>query len=466
MLSFVPSDDLSSSPGEASAITSLDFGYVKAGETKSEVIRVSNPGASVASIELIPESPLAVEPRLIVLPPDTISDTVVLTVSMPLDAVSRSHTADLLLSSGEKLVIEWETVGANTERQAQYPARTGNPTHISTSVIESKGDTLRLYRFDPIPFDESTATLRPGRRFKIEKTGKFAGEFETIRSNVCDLESRLDGANPTCGYTMVPETIVAQFTSENIEITTTNLTSNKAPLTYSISATLIIPAEFELLREWAPFQPESETDKAQYKRTVYVVKRQGVLHSIENIRTLDFGDNLSHYSADLVGIHCRDNGNPYYFNPWAITYEYESDKPYATFPLENALIEEFIADASGSGANSSNDLNPSAAPPAPVETAPIPVSATKSWDNLSITVTFDKPLQAGALDHTNWHWYSGAGRFSATSANSIGNTVVATTTNVPGADPHPAGCDYSPPPADVIGDNGLAVDGFTDFPFS
>lgn len=97
------------------------------------------------------------------------------------------------------------------------------------------------------------------------------------------------------------------------------------------------------------------------------------------------------------------------------------------------------------------------APPAPTQAVFDP--------GKHLVVTFDRPLQAGSLDASNWSWRFGNTLYSGTDAVAVDEDVV-----LSGA---PSGAqfgadvvNYSPPPFDVVAQDapGLPAEGFSDFP--
>lgn len=73
-----------------------------------------------------------------------------------------------------------------------------------------------------------------------------------------------------------------------------------------------------------------------------------------------------------------------------------------------------------------------------------------------MTVTFDKPLEPGPLDVSNW-LVLGVGSGSVVAATSAASTVVLEMDEIF----NPVQVEYSPPPFDVVGVNGLAVEAFS-----
>lgn len=97
-------------------------------------------------------------------------------------------------------------------------------------------------------------------------------------------------------------------------------------------------------------------------------------------------------------------------------------------------------------------------PPEP----PVPVSAILNTVAEELSVTFDKPLQAGAVNGTQFT-ARGAGIFwDGLAGNAAGNTVVVGI-ETSGAEAGTPVCSFSATAGDLIGSNGQPVAAFTDF---
>lgn len=462
MIVFVPVEDYSTSAAAAATVDSLSLGYVKAGDSRSVAFRIgARDDDSVFSLTPS-DSRLSLDVEEFDLSEDEISDTVTLTLSLPLEEPSAFHVATLTATSGETLSVEWEAVGANSERQTQHPRRSGLATPISSSPILALGDTLLLLRYDPIAFDPDDD------RIIVETGSRNLCEDPGVRfRSPCDPCERLNPLNETWGYVESSEIVKAQFTSESRSVDV-SFSADKTSMTYHVAARLILPAEYELTRLWASFAEQSAADKAQFKRSVYVVKRLGELFAVENVRTLDISDDLSHFECDLIALHNRDIGSPDFFNPFSVTYEFESDKPYAAYVCDLEPFLDHVAD--GSGSNASN-FNPSASAPSEPETpepetAPVPVAAYYFNANRVLILTFNKPLQtAENLTGTNNWKLCDATDLRETVAvrpNAVENTVSMQFSGVVSAGCSNSGLvTYTALTPDLIGANGLPVAAFT-----
>lgn len=350
-LIFIPPADLSSSANAATSTTLFDIGYFTTGRTATIAFRLGNTGSSPVSWTLSAHDPFDADVTFDFslssgnLGADEISDTITVDVCVPLDAYEIGHIADLIAWDGSdeySAEIVFEPVRANMERRSQYPERAGNATDIASNVITSLGDTLYVAIFQPVALDPDIS---------MPETFDISGDWDA-RTGAPKVCSRLDPMNQTYGYQMSRCVIQAQFQREEPQIRTTTLTATDTLLSYHVHASLVIPAENELTpRLWALFNPETVKEPATYKRTVFILKRQGEFYSIENIRTKDFGVDVSHFECDLIALHDRYEGAPDYWNPFALTYEFESDKPYAKFPCPPTFFTDQLPDSSGSGAD-------------------------------------------------------------------------------------------------------------------
>jgi hypothetical protein len=80
-----------------------------------------------------------------------------------------------------------------------------------------------------------------------------------------------------------------------------------------------------------------------------------------------------------------------------------------------------------------------------------------------LTVTFDRPLQPGALAHSNWRMRWADGGYAATSAVATGSKVTCAMLPTP-PDPGPNVCCYDASPRDVVSIGGSYANAFSDFP--
>lgn len=142
-------------------------------------------------------------------------------------------------------------------------------------------------------------------------------------------------------------------------------------MSFSVTAKLFLSAEWELQQEtWSLFAPGALPDDATFKKTVYLVQREGAMFAIENLQAKFYVEGISHYEADLIQLHNRSMGSPDFFNPFALVYAFNSAKPASAFPVGlEPLFSELAVDA---GSNASATLNPSISEP---QEPPLPTIA-------------------------------------------------------------------------------------------
>lgn len=102
---------------------------------------------------------------------------------------------------------------------------------------------------------------------------------------------------------------------------------------------------------------------------------------------------------------------------------------------------------------------------------PVPVSALYTTSTDVATITFDKPLQAGAVSVVNWNGIADFGLVRDFSGNGVvgasaAGSVVTCGMTRGGITSGPNEINYAGSPADVIGANGLPVLPFTGFPLT
>jgi len=103
---------------------------------------------------------------------------------------------------------------------------------------------------------------------------------------------------------------------------------------------------------------------------------------------------------------------------------------------------------------------PFAAAVSPLELPPQPVSAEFFVLTSVLRVTFDKPIAPSSPDPGNWFVRVDDLAPQVTNA-SAGQDAVTLTLGTPAMDPGESTVNYSPPPFDVVGTNGLPVQAFS-----
>jgi len=362
MLIFIPTTEYARDANQCEPVSDLDLGSIRIGTRAAFSFRIGNIGSNTVTWSLYVNDefdPPTDYPDKWELPTGgqlaagETSDTLTVRVNLPIDAVEMGHVVDLIASDGTEettLQITYEAMGTNSWRRSNYPRRAGDASDTAANVIDNLGDILRILVFDPVPVEPVTGY---GVKMKAETFGTARDNLAGYRplrvingSDPCD---RLNPKDETYGYAQSVAIIQGQFSRESRE-TRETVTATDTTLVYDVGATLAFRAEDELIRHWALFTPSTESEPEQYKRSVFILQRLGELWAIENIRTVDKGDVLSHFEADLVALHSRHMGKPTFFNPFAVTYPWESDIPYAQFTcLLDFPVEYFEGIPSGSG---------------------------------------------------------------------------------------------------------------------
>lgn len=99
---FIPTTDYSESAETAATITTLDVGYVKAGQAVAVSFRVGNTGATVQDLTFATDHPaVSLTVTDLTVGADGISDTVTATITASLDCLSTLETARLTAGSGD-----------------------------------------------------------------------------------------------------------------------------------------------------------------------------------------------------------------------------------------------------------------------------------------------------------------------------------------------------------------------------
>lgn len=326
MTVFIPVTDYSQTASGAETISSLDVGYVQAGQAVAVSFKLGNRDEIVNLITISTDHPqVSLSVQNLTLGPDEISDTVTATITAPLDCQTTLETALVTAGANETISLVWQTVGANVDRLPQTPDRMGSFTDNITNVLDRVGEVFRVYTFDPIAYDSTD------ERIFVSPEGATS-RFKSQRDVCC----RLDPLDDRWGYQRSVQTVVGSFQSEDWSITS-SFTRDNSSITYSGSAILFLPAEFELVREWAIFNPARDADRAQYKRTVFVTQRQGQVWCLQTIVPIYRGQELAYWHCNMIPLSQSTMGSPGSYNPFATTYEYQSDRPYAQFSCQTDI---------------------------------------------------------------------------------------------------------------------------------
>jgi len=362
-LIFIPTDDVNTDATTATAIEDdLYLGIAQVNKTLSYSCRVGNNSGNAVTFtwELEDEFDPDVYEHVSILlgnafinldDPITLqagqcTDTLGLTIDQPIDAGSRYYTPILtaVTTTGQRdsLHLYYDYVGPHSYRRRQWPDSATDFTDNVGNVIDNMSEPLVLHRYDPIYYDPDDTRI-------FVTTDPYSGErvFET-QSDIC---YRLKPDDERWGYDHNESTILSSFQREDIE-TRFNFAATNTSMTYNATARLYMPAEVDLIPIWGMFALARGADPAQFKKSVWLTQRQGKVYYLANIISMYRGAELGYHVADLIAIHDTAMGSPDFFNPFAWTYENQSDKPYAMYNCRLGMfITSFLeGDASGSAA--------------------------------------------------------------------------------------------------------------------
>lgn len=327
MTIFIPVTDYATSANSAEELSSIEVGYIQAGTEECVNFRIGNRDETTMEIVISSDNPaVTLSIDTLTLEPDQISDTLTATISTPIDCKTEMGSATISAGNAS-LELLWGDVGANLDRIPQVPDRMGDFTDTVTNVFDRTevSEALRLWTFDPIAYDPDDD------RIFVMPEGT-SPRFKSQRDVCC----RLDPLDTRWGYTQSVQTVVGSFQSEEWSITTSYSRDNSS-VTYSGSAVLYLPAGYELRREWALFALEKEADRTQYKRTVFVTQRQGQVWALWSIVPIYRGTDLAYWHCPLIPLRQSCMGSVESYNPFAYTYEDQSDRPYACFSCQTAI---------------------------------------------------------------------------------------------------------------------------------
>lgn len=355
MLKFVPADDLSESATDATNTTSLDLGLIQVGESQSASLRIANTGTIetdyTLSLAADPTILIEIEPDSGTLAADEISDTTTISIIPELEA-SGIRSIDLTATDGTgstyRLELYFVVVGINEQRASQSPERETAFTSNVSNVVTAVGEWIKIYRYDPVAFNPNDTRVI----IDTDRTRKLSGTAANHGWLSQSYEERLNPLNETWGYVRSDEKIIGSFHDETTDVEIA-FKRNNTQMTYTSSAFLVVSAEFELPRLWSLFEYDKphSPDSAQYKRTVFLFRRQADVWCLHHIYSRYKGNELSHFECEVLQLHNSGLGSSQFFNPFSFTYELEIDKPYANYPVNfGDLFASIGVDGSGSNA--------------------------------------------------------------------------------------------------------------------
>ncbi len=375
-LVYIPVNDLSDLASDAGVIDYIDFGEpILVGSEASESFRLGNLSDQTVnytwSVEQDDLNPFLFEemdylfleaaglPEPGTLGPNETSDTLSLRLIPPLTSGNRVWVLSVIVTSEigtSRLQIVFETVADRDQRRREYPERATSQTDVFSAQIDRAAEHLRLLRYDPVAYDPTDS------RVIVERGERYLTESPDIRfKSLCDPCQRLNSMNSEWGYVQSETMIRGVYAPETDHISLT-FTKTNTTMTYASTSSIIMPAEYhsDLQRTWALFARQSGADREQFKRTVFIFRRKEELWAILDVIAPPLGDITTYLEARCIQVHNADMGSPQFFNPWALTYESESDKPYSMYPCDFGVFVQSISDSSNvSNVSNASVWNPS-----------------------------------------------------------------------------------------------------------
>ena len=365
-LIFIPVTDYSTDATAASAQTDdVYLGILQLNQALTHSFRIGNNSASAVTFtwEVSDEFDADVADHLrlllggsyidladpITLAPGQCTDTVGLFLERGVDAGSRYYlpVLSVVSTTGDVTSLEmaYDTVGPHSYKRRQYPDSATNMTDAFSGVIHTFSEPLVLHRYDPIQYDPEDTSVWVNHN-------SISGQHTFESSD--DPCQRLKPDNDLWGYDHNESIFYASFQAEDYDVRL-NFTQDNTEMQWTGTARLYIPAEYDMLPVWGLFALESGADQAQFKRTVWLTQRRGLIYYLANLTPQYRGAELAYHESDLIALHDSAMGSPDFFNPFALTYEFNSDKPYQQHPCRLGMFITSLTaaqDTSGSLAQS------------------------------------------------------------------------------------------------------------------
>jgi hypothetical protein len=366
MLQFIPVDDPADTADDAGQLYQLDFGAVLVGYVETRSFRLGNLGATAVAYTFsldamgMPEDGYEL-PDAGTIPPGATSDTLTLRITPPADTTDNYAWVMTLTATADNgdsisIPVTMETVFDRIVRRNETAIRSTSQTDVFTSQIDRTSEWMRLWIYDPVAYDpesQSQIYVQPGDR-------QLEGDASNHRfRSIVDPCERLNPYNAEWGYTCSTYRIRAHWQPE-VDSLTTTFAFNNTDMTYESTASIIIPAPYQnqLYRLWALFAPANAADEAQYKRTVFIVRRNSEYWALQDVVLPPLGDRMTYCEGTLIKLHNPAMGSKQFFNPFAMTYSNGSNKPYKAYPCTwtfDDWLDEYGSDEYGSDENGALD---------------------------------------------------------------------------------------------------------------
>jgi len=331
-LFFVPNDDYSTSASAAQELTSLCFPDTYLGDKTQRSFRIAN-SALDESVTIICTT-YGLEGKAfpwfsayeITIQPGGISNTITLTLTLGIDWGGGTVPFEINLVDSEdpygtplaSIPATLPAVGANIDKGDDYFRRTGSVSEQLSGVIDRDAEVLRVGLYDPL---DSSDALNP-----LVYSWEYDSVGFWLNGDPC---ARLHKSNTAQGYDFSCYQVEGSFQQESESYTLEF--RYQEPLTFTHTARLYLPVWHEINFLYAPFSYEGTTDPAQYKRTVALIVRDGILWWVTNqIRKFTAGKYV--YSAfNCVALNDPSASSQSYCNPFAVTWDAVYHRPYRLY---------------------------------------------------------------------------------------------------------------------------------------
>ncbi len=465
MIHFVSTDYYGANAAEAPELTSLTLPRTGVNSTTAGSFRIANnsPDCVYLSLEAPESDPLEISfsANSIALLPGAVSNTITVYAEVPITGNGGNRIFEVLAIPEDDpyaipaavLPVSLEIVGPNVTYAEKYPERAGPITDQLGTVILSASEVLDAHIYDPIGLE----SVSNGVAEVLEVPSLSFGARFRLANDPC---ARLNKDDWEWGYAASDTRIEGAFQHESDAFTLEFKIGST--IEFSKTAKLYLPGHYENLLHFALFEDHTENEPEQYKRTVILLERDGILWWLATAVPQYKGPYLAYFECQLAAVSDASNSSLIWVNPFAITWDLRSRKPIRlyTCPTTFEIGNEYVTpDAPLCPA--CPDC-PDCPPVIPTGSAPIPVSAVGNASAGTLALTFDQPLQEADLYLGNWTISFSGKNWSADSATITDNRIDFAVLEAGGM-AFTNIISYAPAPTslDLIGANGLLA-----YPFS
>ena len=218
--------------------------------------------------------------------------------------------------------VTLEIVGPNVTYAEKYPERAGPITDQLGGVILSASEVLDAHIYDPIGLE----SVSNGAAEVLEVPSLSFGATFRLANDPC---ARLNKDDWEWGYAASEARIEGAFQHES-DAFTLEFRIGSA-IEFSKTAKLYLPGHYENLLHFALFEDFSATEPEQYKRTVILIERDGILWWLATAVPQYKGPYLAYFDCQLAAVSDASNSSLIWVNPFAITWNLGSRKPYRLY---------------------------------------------------------------------------------------------------------------------------------------